>query len=154
MKAPDFASVRELVKQHQAFYEVLPYSIVIEERLPASAAAVRRSQAGFDIDVYAITAASVPGGSPEYALGYAALRDIAETVASQSYDSCSIEAIPFTSTIILDAKRKFQPEAMLRIRVTHFRGLDQSSGKEEENALKAILKQLQHLGVSFGRSRA
>jgi hypothetical protein len=153
MKSTDIDSIRELIKRRKAFYEVLPYHVVVEERLPGRAVTKRRIQAGFDIDVYGDITMSELESSPDRALGYAALQDIASATADQSSDSCSIEVIPFDSTLILDSKRKFQPEGMLRIRITHSRGLDQPSGVSEESTLRAILRQLHELGVSSG-SRA
>jgi hypothetical protein len=154
MTSADVDSIREVIKRREAFYEVLPYHVVIEERLPGRAVTTRRIQAGFDIDVYGNIASPELGRSPDRALSYAALQDIAETTTGQSSSSCSIEVIPFDSTLILDSRRKFQPEGMLRIRITHSRGLDQPSGVSEESALRAILRQLDDLGVSSGNSRA
>ena len=153
MKSADIDSIRELIKRREAFYEVLPYHVVVEERLPGHAVTTRRIQAGFDIDVYGNIAFSELGPSPDRELGYAALQGIASAIADQSSDSCSIEVVLFDSTLVLDSRRKFQPEGMLRIRITHSRGLDQPSGVTEESALKAILRQLDELGVSSG-SRA
>jgi hypothetical protein len=42
---------------------------------------------------------------------------------------------------------------MLRIRITHGRGLDQPAGAPEERALKEIQEQLHVLGVKPGRGR-
>ena len=153
MKSADIDSIRELIKRREAFYEVLPYHVVVEERLPGHVVTTRRIQAGFDIDVYGDIAMSELGSSPVRALGYAALQNIASATAGQSSDSCSIEVIAFDSTMILDSRRKFRPEGMLRIRITHSRGLDQPSGASEESARRAILRQLHELGVSPG-SRA
>jgi hypothetical protein len=153
MKSTNIASIRELIKRREAFYEVLPYHVVVEERLPGRAVTTRRILAGFDIDVYGDIAMSELHSSPDRALGYAALQDIASETADQSSESCSIEVIPFESTLIIDSRRKFQPEGMLRIRITHSRGLDEPSGGSEESALRAILRQLHELGVSSG-SRA
>jgi hypothetical protein len=154
MKSEDSATVREIIKRREAFYEVLPYFILYEERLPGRAVTTRRIHAGFNVDVYGNVAASELGGSPDGALSYAVLRDIAETVASHSIDSCSIEVILFNSTLILDSRRKFQPEGLMRIRITHSRGLDQPAGEPEESVLKATLAQLDDLGIGYGNSRA
>ena len=150
MKSADIDSIRELIKRREAFYEVLPYHVVVEERLPGRAVTTKRIQAGFDIDVYGNIAISELGSSPDRALGYAALQGISSATADQSSESCSIEVIFFDSALILDSRRKFQPEGMLRIRITHSRGLDQPSGASEESALRAILRQLNELGVSSG----
>jgi hypothetical protein len=70
-----------------------------------------------------------------------------ETVLPHTGDRCSIEVIPFPSTVILDTRRKLQPEAMVRIRITHRRGLGQPAGASEEGALKQIEEQLRGLGI-------
>jgi hypothetical protein len=76
---------------------------------------------------------------------------VAQTVACDADHSCSIEVIPFASTVILDTRRHFQPEGMIRIRITHARGIDQPLGPTEETALKAILVHLHALGFSSGK---
>jgi hypothetical protein len=144
-------SVRELMKRYQAFYEVAPYYVLLEGRPPNSAVTKQRIQAGFDIDVYGVKSGLEPGPLADYALGYAALRELAETVASNTADFCSIEAISFDSTIILDTRRHFQPEGMIRIRITHTRGINQPAGIAEEKALKEILLHLHDLGCSPGK---
>jgi hypothetical protein len=57
----------------------------------------------------------------------------------------------FASTVVIDTRRRFQPEGMIRIRITHTRGLDQPCGPPEETALKATLNQLHDLGISPGK---
>jgi hypothetical protein len=69
------------------------------------------------------------------------LREVAQTVTSQTGDSCSIEVIPFASTVILDTRQRLQPEGMIRIRITHCRGLGQPAGEPEQKALKEIVRQ-------------
>jgi hypothetical protein len=147
-------NVREVIEQRHAFYEVVPYYVMLEEHPHGAKAASRRIQAGFDIDVYGIKSSLEPEPSPDYVQVYAALHKVAETILSHANDHCSIEVIPFPSTVILDTRRNLQPEDMLSVRITHTRGLDQPAGASEERALKVIEEQLQVLGVSFGRSRA
>ena len=144
-------NVRELIKQYQAFCEVAPYYVVIEERPSNGAITKQRIQAGFDIDVYGVKSGLEPGPLSDYALGCAAFREVAQTVTSQTGDSCSIEIIPFASTVIVDTRRYFQPEGMIRIRITHGRGLGQPAGEPEEKALKAIVTQLHDLGIRSGK---
>ncbi|HSB16354.1 MAG TPA: hypothetical protein VLE22_18030, partial [Bryobacteraceae bacterium] len=146
-------SVRELIKQYQAFCEVAPYYVVFEERSSNGAITKQRIQAGLDIDVYGVKSGLGPGPLSDYALGCAALREVAQTVTSQTGDSCSIEVIPFASTVILDTRRHFQPQGMIRIRITRGRGIGQPAGEPEEKVLKAILTQLNDLGISSGNSR-
>ena len=140
-------NVREVIQQRRAFYEVRPYYVALEERPNGAPAATRRIQAGSEIDVYGIKASLEPEPSPDYVLAYTALQKMAETVLLHTSDHCSIEVIPLFSTVILDTRRHLQPEDMLRIRITHTRGLDQPAGASEESALKEIEEQLQALGV-------
>ena len=72
----------------------------------------------------------------------------------QCTDSCSIEIIPFHSSLILDTRQNLQPLGMMRLRITHGRGVDQPSGAAEETTLKAVLAELHDLGMTSGRSSA
>jgi len=141
-------NVENLIKQHLAFYEVSPYFIVLEESRGKPRSSTRRIQAGFDVDVYGARANGEPEPSPDYAQGIDALQKIAEASAHHSSDSCSVEIIAFPSTVILDAKNHLQEEAILRIRVSHYRGMDQPAGPPEQRALDEIEKQLRSLGVA------
>ncbi len=136
-------NIHELVKQHDAFYQVLPYYILQEERTRGTA---KRIQAGFDIDVYGMKPSHEQHPGPGYVLGYVALEKLVETVLPQTRQSCSVEVIPFPSTLVFDSKRQFQEEGMLRIRITH-KSL-QPAGEPEERALKEIKERLQDLGLS------
>jgi hypothetical protein len=82
------------------------------------------------------------------------LQKVAETILPHTVDACSIEVMPFRATVILDTRKHFPPEAMLRIRITHGRGLGKAAGEPEERTLKEIESQLHNLGVSQGRGRA
>lgn len=138
-------NVREMMGHRHAFYEVMPYYVVVEERLNGAKAARRRIQAGFDIDVYGMKSRLEPEPSLEYTLSYRAIEEAVETVLAQTDDHCSIEVIPFPSTVILDTRRHLQPLDMLRIRITHTRGLDQPSGASEERALNETEQMLRDL---------
>jgi len=140
-------NVCQVIQQRHAFYGVSPYYVVREERPNGAPAATRRIQAGFDIDVYGIKSSPDPEASPDYVLAYTTLQKMVETVLLHTSDHCSIEVIPFFSTVILDTRRHLQPEDILRIRITHTRGLDQPAGASEERALKQIEEQLNVLGV-------
>jgi hypothetical protein len=153
-------NIHELIKQHGAFYDVLPYYIVLEERTNSSGEtnkivqeertkgtrAIKRIQAGFDIDVYGIKPSHEQHPGRDYVLGYVALEKLVETILPQTGESCSVEVIPFPSEVVFDAKRQFQEEGMLRIRITH-KGL-QPAGKPEERVLKEIKERLHDLGLS------
>jgi len=147
-------NVRELIQQHYAFYEVIPYFVRFEARPYGCKPGTRMIQAGFDIDVYGIKASLEPEPSPDYVLVYRALQQAVETGLPHANNHCSIEVIPFPSTVILDTRRHLQPEDVLKIRIAHERGLDQAAGASEESALNEIEKRLHDLGVSLGSSGA
>jgi len=141
-------NIHELIEQHHAFYQVLPYYIMVqimvqEERTHAT---TKRIQAGFDIDVYGIKPSHEQHPGRDYVLGYVALEKLVETILPHTGESCSVEVIRFPSTVVFDPKRQFQEEGMLRIRITH-KGL-QPAGKPEECALKEIKDRLRDLGLS------
>jgi hypothetical protein len=143
--------IRHLIEQHHAYYEVTPSYIMIDEGYGTPAAKTRRIQHGFDVDVYGIKTSDdhgMPAMSPDYALGDALLQELARTVSSDSTDKCSIEVTPFGSTEYLDTKDHFRATAMLQIRISHHRGLDQPAGPAEQRALEEIEKHLQGLGVT------
>jgi hypothetical protein len=145
--------IRQLIEEHHAYYEILPYYVVVEEGHGSPAATTRRIQAGFDIDIYGTRIKNdPPWQSHNYRLGYAELVKLAEETSHHPSDSCSIEVIPFLSNIFLDAGSNFQPQAMLRIRVSHRRGLDQPAGPAEEHALGQIEMQLHDMGIRFGNA--
>ena len=135
-------NIHELIEQTYARYEVLPYYIVQEEPHGTK----KRIQAGFDIEVYGIKPSHVRHPGRDYVFGYVALEKLVETILPHTGESCSVEVIPFPSTLVLDTKRQFQEEGMLRIRITH-KGL-QLAGEPEERALKEIKERLHDLGLS------
>ena len=141
--------VRELVKEHHAFYEVTPYNLVVPEnpgKLPVKNRTIR---AGFDVDIYGVNTnhdALLPG--PDYASGYAEVQRFAETISDHTTDSCSLEVISFPSKIVVGGSSHNQLQGMLRIRISHRRGPDQPAGPAEDQALKELETQLQQLGVA------
>lgn len=136
-------NIHELIEQHHAFYEVLPYYIVQEDRTHK---ATTRIQAGFDIDVYGIKPSHEQHPSRDYVLGYVAVEKLVETILLNTGEACSVEVIPFPSTVFLDTRRQFQEQGMLRIRITH-KHL-QPAGEPEERALQKIKERLRDLGLS------
>ena len=144
-------NIRSVVKERHAFYEVLPYYVVLDERHGSLPATTRRVQAGFDVDVYGGRTEDnklLKPESHEYSVSYAALQNIVENVSQLTSDSCSLEPIPFPSTVVIDVQDDAKVEAMLRIRISHFRGLDQPAGLPEQRALDEIEKQLNRLGIA------
>ena len=141
--------IRSLIKEHHAFYEVLPYYVVLEERPVGRPATTRRVQAGFDIDIYGERTKNDTSWTPppeKYGLGYAELQRIAETVSQHATGSCSLEVIPSPSTVVFDIRDHGKMEATFRIRISHGRGLDQPAGLPEQGALEEVAKELKSMG--------
>jgi hypothetical protein len=135
--------IHELIEQHHAFYEVQPYYIVQEDRTHK---ATTRIQAGFDVDVYGIKPSHEQHPGRDYVLGYVAVEKLVEMILLDPEETCSVEVIPFFSTVVLDTKREFQEEGMLRIRITH-KNL-QPAGAAEERVLQNVKERLRDLGLS------
>jgi hypothetical protein len=134
--------VHEVLKQHHVWYEVNPYYVSFGQRL----------QAGFDVDLYGtLEKDQLPLYRSE---GARAVVNYFETVAQEIRlevgQRCTIEVIPYTDSVVLDTQHHFQREVMLRIRISHDRGLDQPAGPPEEKAQAAILEKLHELGVKQG----
>jgi hypothetical protein len=142
-------SLRSLVEEHRTFYEVLPYIVVVEEK-HGDLRTGRRVQAGFDVDVYFVRvdgdALAVPP-APEYALGYGALKRITEEISRETADACSLEVIPFPSTIFADVQDQARVSAKLRIRISHW-GVDQPADLVEHRALQEVERRLKALGAT------
>ena len=140
----------ELVKEYQAFYEVLPYNIVLTEKRWNLRAANRTIQAGFDVDIYGLNPKkelAPPGPDPNYKLGYVELQKIAEKVSHQhTKEFCSLEVLPLSSKIVLGGSSHTEILGMLRIRISHHRGLDRPADLPEQQALKELEAQLRGLG--------
>jgi acetylornithine deacetylase/succinyl-diaminopimelate desuccinylase-like protein len=142
-------NVRQLVEEHHVYYEVLPYYVVIEEGHGSAKVTTHRIQAGFDVDVHGLHSQSELGlpSTSDYTLGYTELKKVAESVSHLAADS-SVEVMPFASTVFLEASKHFHPGGMIRIRISHRRGLDQPAGLPEHRALQEVEKQLQALGIA------
>ncbi len=141
--------IRSLIQEHHAFYEVLPYYVSLEEKHVILPAATRRVQAGFNVDVYGVrTEDTEPATAPpeNYLLGWAELQRMAERVSQRASDACFLKVIPFPSVAIIDG-RDGSVEAMIRIRISHWRGLDQPAGLAEQRALDEVEKELDSMGV-------
>ena len=136
----------EPFKKYRVFYEVSPYHELIEGAHGSPAASRHIVQAGFDVEVIGLsnkdTTELPPPGA--YALAYAQLEKIADTVA-QHASECSIEVIPFASTAFSEPHSS-RSEAVIRIRISH-RPIDQPVGLPEQHALEELERQLQGLGL-------
>jgi hypothetical protein len=128
-------------------YEVHPYYVVWEQRPEGAPQIDQRIQAGFDIDLSgAVDKMEFPDlHREEYGavVGYfeAFAREVQTTVGQR----CTVETIPYPDSLAFDTR--LRPQAMLRIRISHRRGLKESEGPAEEQALKAIRNKLHELGV-------
>jgi hypothetical protein len=142
--------VHELVKEYHAFYEVLPYNILLTEKHGSLPATNRTIQAGFDVDIYGLNPKKEmvpPGPDPNYKLGCAELQKIAEEVSHQhSKEFCSLQVIPFPSSFVLGGSSRTEVQGMVRIRISHHRGLDRPADLPEQQALKELEAQLRDLG--------
>lgn len=145
--------IHQILESHHCYLEVSPYYIVTEKRPVGGPVSVRRVQAGFDLDIYGVKMSREPDPPAEYWLVYNRLKEVVDAVRHENGRTCSVEVIPFGSTIVLDTKNHLQPMAMLRIRVTHIGDLHEPAGAPEQQALKAVEAQLSALGVTAGRSR-
>ena len=138
----------ELAREHHAFYEVQPYYVVINEKA-GSRPSTRSVRAGFDVDIYGVAPnneLTFPGS--DYALGYAEVQKAAAEISRHTSECCSLEVIPFPSRMVIGGASHADVHGMLRIRILHYRGLDQPAGLPEEQALKKVENHLQKLGVA------
>ncbi|MBV9669470.1 MAG: hypothetical protein JOZ43_00815 [Acidobacteriales bacterium] len=142
-------NVERLVKEHHAFYEVSPYYVVVIEHPGSSSEKTKTIQAGFDLDVFGTNTARellLPGS--DYAVSYVEIQRIAKEVAHHATDRCSVQVIASPERVVFSATSHGELQAMLRIRISHYRGLDQPYGAPEEEALKTLEEQLKQLGMS------
>jgi hypothetical protein len=141
--------IRRLFEEHHAFYEVLPYYVVV--RAADGGLSMRRIHAGFDLDIYGESPNNtlvVPGADPDYTSAYAELQKMAGELSPHMTDYCSVEVLEFPSTVFFDLRHHAKAEGLLRIRISHSRGLDQPAGPPEERALQETEKQLKSLGLA------
>jgi hypothetical protein len=144
---------RALVKEHHAFYEVSPYYVSVEEKHGSPAARTRTIQAGFDVDIFGVNPNNEmmpPGSDPDYLLSYAELQEIMKEISRHTSGSCSFEVIPFPSRMVFGGSGHAQVQGMLRIRISHNRGLDQPAALPEERALQELEQQLHNVGLARG----
>jgi hypothetical protein len=141
--------LQKLIEAYHVFYEVSPYHVVIEEKHGSPAATRRIIQAGFNVDVHGLSNKiewELPPPA-EYAIACAEVRKVAEAIPHRSSE-CSIEVIPFPATVVSEARRNFQSEAVLRIQISRLGPVDQRADMPEQHALEEIEKQLQGLGMA------
>jgi len=134
--------IHDVLERHQVRYEVHPYYVA-----PLSG---KRVQAGFVVDLYGtLETWHLPlYQSDEGQIVVEYLESLAQEIQSRVGNDCTLEIIRDSDSLTLDPQHHFRPQAMLRIRISHERGLDQPEGPTEEQALKAILETLHELKVS------
>ena len=116
-----------LAKKYQAFYDVSPYYVTVEERHGSSSAAIQRVQTGFEVNIYGVNAKeqlAPPGDDPDYVQGCSEVRNIAAEVLDQTGGPCAGEAMLFPSTAVLESR-----------------------GRPEQRALEEVEKRLEALGI-------
>ena len=140
-----------LVNKYHAFYEVSPYYVVRDgSRGGSLSSTARRIQAGFDVDIYGVNPHNTVEMPPpdDYALGYADLQKVAEEISHRtSGDSCTLDVIPFASTVFFDVRHQGKLEAMIRIKISHSGDLDQPAGPPEQRVLEEVEQQLKSRGI-------
>jgi len=141
------AEVQGVFQRHRVRYEVRPYYVLFEQRPPGAPSIGQRIHAGFDVDLFgSLDKMEVPRllrEEGDIVFGY--FEAVARDVQSQVGQGCTVEIIGYPDSLVLDSH--FQPQAMVRIRISHSRGLDQSEGPAEEQALNAIRNKLHALGI-------
>ena len=141
------AEVQGVFQRHRVRYEVRPYYVLFEQRPPGAPSVGQRIQAGFDVDLFGtLDKMEVPRllrEEGDIVIGY--FEAVAREVQSKVGQRCTVEVKGYPDSLVLDSH--FQPQAMVRIRISHSRGLDQSEGPSEEQALEAIREKLHTLGL-------
>jgi hypothetical protein len=149
--------IRELIQQHRAFYEVRPHYLVAQCRQDDGDWGSKIVQAGFDIDIYGAVTAGEWQPTKDYRMAHASAEELLRSIAADVSESCSMEAIPFNSSVFLDHRNQMQRHARLRIRIRDRRSLTelaQLSSKSiapdssETRLVKEVEARLQELGVS------
>jgi hypothetical protein len=146
--------IHRLIQQHRISYEVSPYYVINYDHRDGASPRKVRVQAGFDIDLYGSGIdrdLSLSPDSEQALLTYRDLEEVARTIMQQVSAPQIVEILPFTSALYVLPSHRFRTEALLKIRITHGRGLDQPSGPFEEQALKALEERLQAFGATSGR---
>jgi len=134
-------NIHDVLQRRQARYEIHPYYV--------ASPGGRKVQAGFDVDLYGtVETWHLPLSDSEEGRG---VLDYFVSVARETNlkvgRQCLVEVVPEADSLTLDTQHHFRPLAMLRIRISHDRGLDQPGGVAEEQALKVIQQTLRELEV-------
>jgi hypothetical protein len=110
---------------------------------------VQRIQAGFDVDLFGtLEKMDLPYlHRDEYGTVVHYFEEVAREVQSNVGQDCTVEVVSYWESLAFNTREHLQAEAMLTIRISHSRSLDQAEGPAEEQALKAVLERLHALGV-------
>jgi hypothetical protein len=145
----EVADIHEIVERRNARYEVRPYYVVLDQRPAGGPPIDQRITAGFDVDIYGtLEKEQFPLYHSEE--GHRIVRyfeTIGAAIQSKIGQSCTVEVIPYSESVVLDTHQHFQPQAVLRIRISHDRGLDQPAGPAEDQALSAVRETLRELEI-------
>src|SRR5262245_11436071 len=149
------ADVHSLLDRYRVRYEVHAYYVVWEQRPEGAPPLVQRIQAGFDIDLSgALDKMELPDlHREEYGIVARYFEEVTREVQSKVGQHCTVEVVSCWDSLVLDTSEHLQPEAMLTIRISHSRSLDQPEGPAEEQALNAVLDRLHGLDVRASRRR-
>jgi hypothetical protein len=141
--------VHALLERYRVRYGVHPYYVVWEQRPEGAAPLVQRIQAGFDVDLSGtVDKMELPDlHSDEYGTVVHYFEAVAREVQSNVGQDCTVEVVSYRDSLVLGTREHLQPVAMLTIRISHCRSLDQPEGPAEEQALKAVLERLHGLDV-------
>lgn len=137
--------IHTVIEGRQVFYEVSPYYVMVDD--PPAENSTRMVNAGFDVDVFGFKASDESQPSVDYELLYSTLQEVRAKLAPRTTNACCLQVIPYESTVYLDPKHGFREETLLRIRITHERGLENPAGAAEESALRDLEVELHHLGI-------
>jgi hypothetical protein len=142
------AELHEVFERYHARFEVRAYYVVWDQRPENAPPVEQKVQAGFEVDLYAVLEKpQLPLFHSEEArrvVDY--FGAVAQKIQSEAGQHCTVEIIPERS-LVLDTQKHFQPQAMLQIRISHERGMDQPAGPAEQQALTAVREELHELGI-------
>jgi hypothetical protein len=144
-----YTDLHELLAGYRVWYEYRPYLVVVDQRPAGGLAVQSKVQAGFEVNLWAVLQTEQFGldRSPKARAVRSYFEAFAKEIQSKVGQKCTVEIMPYGDSVILDTHEHFQSEAMLQIRISHGRGLDQPAGPAEEQALTALRDRLHNLGI-------
>ena len=140
-------------REREVFYEVRAYDVLVQRREPSGASTCRKIHAGFDVDIYGTILKGRWHPDPaEYSYICTSVQKVLQSV--NTTDCCELAVMPLPSSTVIDTRRHMQRLGMLRIRITHGRGLEQPAGPSEQPALKELVARLRDIGIRSQGGRA